>query len=203
MSKLDACGPCNDIVRLEVFSARTHTRLIERAGATEAFWTALPAIPDGTGLKAYIRYMEACQAAGSSVPFLVFRQGDGGFGGVVAFEQISRIHRRLQISNLWQPESIQEPEVFHAVQALLIARALDWGAYRIGWLLPSGAKAMREALEALGAGHEARLRSYMRMADGRWSDMEAYAMLRDDAQAALRRLAADLNRARLTPHQAT
>ena len=191
MIKLDDNGLCNPVVRLAVFSPRVHARLVDEAGATETLWTLLPAIPEGTGLRAYIRHIETCQAAGTSVPFLVFRRSDDAFLGVVAFEQISRIHRRVQISNLWQPETDQGPVVFHAVQALLIGRALDWGARRIGWLVPSGAGPIREALDTLGARHEASLRSYMRMADGSWSDMEAYAMLRSDARAALGRLQSD------------
>ncbi len=185
---LDDKGLENDWVRLAVFRPE-HLNDLQASGAAEAMWAWMPTIPRGTNLRAYVEHVDILRKAGDSLPFAVYRTQDGRFAGLSGFEVINRTHRRLRIGMMWHPEEMRGGPVFPATQHLLVGRALEWGARRIDWLVPVEAVAACRAVEGLGALREGVLRSYLRMADGRWMDMVAYSMLREEAEAAHRALA--------------
>ncbi|MEL6567409.1 MAG: GNAT family protein [Pseudomonadota bacterium] len=191
--KLDAKDLENDVVRLEPFQL-AHVTHLEDAGAVEAMWAFMPDIPKGKSASIYAAHVISQYENGLAVPFTMFRQTDGAFAGVAAFEMISKTHRRLRICNFWHPEELRGSGIFQASQALMIKRALDWGARRVGWAVAKDAGAAVRAVKRLGAVEEGVLRSYYRLAGGGWADVVVLAMLREEAEMALQRLeiAADL-----------
>lgn len=191
--KLDDKGLENPLVRLEPFQL-PHVRYLEEAGAVDSMWAFMPDIPKGKSATTYAAHVVSQYEACLMVPFTIFRQSDGAFAGVVTFEMINKTHRRLRIANFWHPEEMRGTGVFQASQALLIRRALDWGARRIGWSVAKDAGAAVRAVKRLGAVEEGILRSYYRLAGGGWADVVVLSMLRDEAEMALQRLeiAADL-----------
>ena len=185
----------NAYIRLEPFE-KAHVEHLKAAKAVEAMWAWMPDIPKGKSADTYADYVVELQQSGETLAFTAFRQSDGAFAGVVNFELISRIHRRLRIANFWHPVEMRGTGVFQACQALLIQRAQDWGARRIGWMLPQDAAPAMKAVERLGARHEGVLRSYIRLAGGGWADVVILSMLRDEAKAALPRINAVWERKR-------
>ena len=185
--QLSAPDLSNAIVRLEVLD-ETHLRDIRGSGAIEAMWDWMPDIPKGLSFSNYAEHVAECIARGDLVAFSIYRAGDGAFAGVAAYDQISRVHRRLRIDYFWHPEDLRGSPVFPATQLLLIERALAWGARRIEWMLSTENRPAIRAIARLGAREEGTLRSYLRLADGRWSDMTVLSMLHDEAELAVREL---------------
>ena len=199
--QLDAPNLENKLLRLEPFQLE-HVPYLEDGGAVEAMWAYMPDIPAGKSSIKYAEHVAEQQKRGLIVPWTAVRKSDGAFAGVVAFEMISKTHRRLRIANFWHPEEMRGTGVFQAGQALLIRRALDWGARRIGWSVAKDAGAAVRAVKRLGAVEEGILRSYYRLASGGWADIVVLSMLRDEAEMALQRLeiAADLAAEAATGH---
>lgn len=191
--KLDAPNLENDAVRLELFEM-PHLDFLKAAGAVEAMWKWMPDIPKGKSADTYAAHVIDLQKRGEIVAFAMFRQSDDAFAGVASFEMINRTHRRLRIANFWHPEVMRGAGIFQASQALLIQRALDWGARRIGWAVSADASSAIRAIKRLGATEEGVLRNYVRLAGGGWADIMVLSMLSDEAEMALQRLqiAADL-----------
>lgn len=181
---LDTPGLENALVRLEIFSAE-HVPVLRASSAAKAMWDSMPDIPKGTNFAAYADHTLKLKERGEIVPFVVYRQRDGAFAGVIAFENVSRTHRRLRINHYWHPEEMRGTGIFQACQALLIQRAVDWGARRIAWIVPSRNRSALAAIRSLGAREEGRLRSFTRLADGTFTDMVVLSFLRDEAKAAL------------------
>lgn len=186
--QLNAPDLFSNVVRLEVLEDR-HLHTLREAGAIDAMWDWMPDIPKGLSFSNYADHVAECAASGDLVPFVIYRADDNAFAGVVAYEGISRIHRRLSINYFWHPETMRGTRVFPATQLLLIERAIAWGARRIEWALPSENTAALRAVESLGATREGQLRNYQRLADGRWSDIIVLSMLREEAEIAMRELA--------------
>jgi len=199
--QLDAPNLENKLLRLEPFQLE-HVPCLEEAGAVEAMWAYMPDIPAGKSSSQYAEHVVEQQKRGLMVPWTAFRQSDGAFAGVMSFEMFNKTHRRLRITNFWHPEEMRGSGVFQASQALLIGRALDWGARRIGWAVAKDAAAAVRAVKRLGAVEEGILRSYYRLAGGGWADIVVLSMLRDEAEMALQRLeiAADLAAEAATEH---
>ena len=179
--KLDAPGLENAAVSLELFRI-DHLDFLKDGGAVDFMWRYMPDIPRGASADSYARHVLQRQEDGQMIAFTIRRTSDGAHVGVVCFEDIDRTHRRLRITNIWIREDLRGTGVFEAIHALLIQRALDWGARRISWIVPANAESAQRALYRIGAIEEGRLRSFMRVADGSWSDMILFSMIRDEAR---------------------
>lgn len=184
---LHAPGLEDDLVRLEPFE-QSHVDYLKESGAVEAMWSWMPDIPTGKSADAYAAHVCSLQRRGELVGFTMFQQSDNAFAGVVDFDYINRTHRRVRITNFWYTEEARGKGYFQASQALLIRRALDWGAKRVGWVIPADARSAIRAIERLGAKQEGLLRSYFRLAGGGWADVALHAMLRNEAEIALQRI---------------
>lgn len=185
--KLNAAGLENEQLRLEPFS-EAHVAPLEASGAIDAMWAWMPAIPGISSVEGYSNYVLQLQERGELYGFALFRQCDDAFAGVACYDAISRLHRRLRITTFWHPQEMRGTGVFPASQALLIRRALDWGARRIGWAVPTDAHSAIEAVKRLGAREEGVLRKYSRLAGGGWGDVTILSMLYDEAEMALQRI---------------
>lgn len=185
--KLNDPGLSNDLIRIEPFS-EAHIPPLEKSGAIDAMWAWMPFIPGGASVEAYASHIIQSQDRGELYGFALFRKSDDAFAGVVAYDSVSRLHRRVRITTFWHPEEMRGSGVFAASQALLIRRALDWGARRIGWAVPTDAASGIEAVRRLGAREEGVLRKYLRLAGGGWGDMTILSMLHDEAEMALQRI---------------
>ncbi len=186
---LHAPGLKNAVVRLELLGPE-HRETLRGSGAVDAMWRWMPFVPNGNDFDNYFDYTLQIKASGDAAPFAVFEQSTGEFAGVVGFYDFSRIHRRVQIGNVWHPPHMRGGPVFPATQALMIRRALDWRAKRITWIANVRNAKISAAYERLGAVKEGVLRSAMRLTDGSWADLALYSMMPIEAEAALRRIEA-------------
>ncbi len=181
---LDAPGLENALVRLDIFSER-HVPLIGASSAIRHMWDSMPDIPKGTSFAAYADHALKQARDGTWVPFVIFRQADDALAGVAIYDDISRVHRRVRIAHFWHPETMRGSGIFQASQALMIERALDWGARRIAWLVPDRSPRALDAVRSLGARDEGLLRRHTRLADGTYADMAVLSLLGDEARAIL------------------
>ena len=178
-------------IKLELLN-ETHREPLRATDAIEFMWQSMPVIQRGSGFDAYFDYMLKCQKAQDAVPFAIVCPDTGRLVGVTAFIQPNRLHRRVEIGYTWIDESMRGKGIFQLLQYLMIERALEWGARRIGWQVEAHNERAIRAIEALGAVREGTLRNYARFSDGTWVDIAILSMLRDEAKAALHRLSARL-----------
>lgn len=182
--QLDAPELENELVRMTLFD-EGHVQELRASTAVKSMWESMPDLPKGTNFEAYAEHILTLKKKASLVPFAIHRCSDGAFAGVISFENMRRVHRRLRISHYWHPETMRGSGVFQASQALMIGRALDWGARRIAWMVPARNVGALAAIRSLGAREEGFLRSFLRLADGTFADMVVFAFLHDEARAAL------------------
>ena len=185
--ELDDPGLENAFVRLDALSADLRQTIYD-SGAVDAMWAWMPMISSGTNYDSYFDHVMKQAKRGDSVPFALHNPASGDFIGVAAFLEPNRTHRRIQIAHNWLVPEARGNGLFSAVQALMIRRALDWGARRIVWLADERNDAAKGALRKLGAQEEGVAREYQRMADGHWASMVVFSMLRPEAKDAAQRL---------------
>lgn len=188
---LIAPGLENALLRLEPLR-EAHREPLRDSDAVNHMWDSMPAIQRGAGFDTYFDFMLRCDKDGDTLPFVMIDAKTDRLAGVTAFVQISKVHRRLMIGLIWIDPGMRGKGLFRASQALMIKRALAWGARRVGWNIEGRNEKARSAILALGAVQEGILRSYSRYADGTWVDIVLLSMLRDEAKAALQRLEAEL-----------
>lgn len=188
---LSAPGLENARIRLVVM-AEEHRELLRNTSAVEHMWNSMPAIQRGAGFDAYYDYMLQCAKVNQALSFVIMCAKTSHFIGVTAYLFPDKMHRRVLISYTWIDEPFRGKGVYKAVQALLIQRALDWGARRIGWNVEASNERAINAIQSIGAKHEGVLRSYSRFADGTWADIAMLSLLRDEAKAVVKRLNAEL-----------
>ncbi|GAB5458097.1 MAG: GNAT family N-acetyltransferase [Henriciella sp.] len=181
-------GLCNDYIALERLD-EIHREPLRVSNAVEFMWLSLPAVQRGAGFDAYFDHILSSAKKSRIIPFaLRDPQRDGRFVGVTAFIDPDRTHRRVNIGYTWIEPYLRGKGIYSAIQRLMIQRALDWGARRIGWPIESENTRAIRAVESIGAIREGTLRSNARFADGQWVDITICSMLRDEAKAALLRL---------------
>lgn len=177
--KLDVKPLDNDWLRFEPLG-EAHGELLRAAGASQAFYDWMPMIEGCAGLEAYLDRLLGQKEASGMHPFAIFRRKDDAFAGVCAYAQVSRVHRRVRIGHVWHPGPLRGSGVFQAGQLALIGRAVEAGARRVEWYVDERNTAMRRALERFGLAREGVMRDWQRLADGSWSDVCVYALMRAD-----------------------
>ncbi len=182
--KLDTPGLSNSAVSLEKLTA-AHRCLLAESSAIESMWTSMPVISTGTNFETYYDHILAEAARGRIIPFVVTRLSDGAFAGVSAFLNVSLTHRRLAIGYTWHPPAMRGGVVGPATALGLIERAQSCRIRRIEFLIAEDNAAAIASVERFGAVREGLLRSYIRIADGRWANMAIYALVDAEISAAI------------------
>ncbi|MEZ5946091.1 MAG: GNAT family protein [Hyphomonas sp.] len=173
----------NDLVRLELLK-EDHREMIRQSGATESMWEWLPVISTGTSFDSYLDY---CLMAGKTdefVPFVVYDKATGQFAGLAAYENVSRLHRRLGINFIWHPPELRGTAIVPATQLALLERAIVARIRRVDYYLPTENERALRSVERLGARRDGVLRSYMRSASGNWTDVAVLSLVGDEIKAA-------------------
>lgn len=190
---LGAPGLRNAIVQLLPLTEQ-HREPLHACGAEEAMWASMPAIERGAGFDAYFDHVLKAAKAGTLVPFAVMDAQTERFIGVCSFFAANRFHRRIEIGYVWIEPDMRGRGCFGAIHHLLIKRALDWGARRMGWQIESHNERANQAIRHLGASYEGTLRSYARYADGTWVDLAIFSLLREEAKGLVKALEERLQR---------
>ncbi|KCZ46181.1 hypothetical protein HY2_05735 [Hyphomonas pacifica] len=181
---LNAPPPENDVVRLENLS-ETHRSDLQDSSVAASMWEWMPVIPTGTSLDAYIDYCLAEMRGDSFYPFVVYRKSDNSFAGLVAYERVSRTHRRLGVGFLWHPEHVRGTDVVPATQLALLERAVQARFQRISYYIPEENERALRAFDRIGARREGVIRHYMRAANGTWSNVVVLSLITDEIKAAM------------------
>lgn len=176
--------PENDVVRLETL-IEAHRAELRESSVSDAMWQWMPVIPTGTSLDAYIDYCLAEKKSDRFYPFVVYRKSDNALAGLVAYEGVSRTHRRLAIGFLWHPPELRGTDVVPATQLALLDRAADARFRRISYFIPEdNARAVR-FFQRMGARQEGLLRNYLRIANGSWANMVILTLAGEEIPAAM------------------
>lgn len=189
--ELTAAGLENSRVTL-VNLSEEHREMLRASDAVEHMWISMPAIQRGAGFDAYYDYVLRRQESGELIPFAIMSKENGRFVGVTGFSEPNKTHRRIQIGYTWIDHTFRGKGIYAAIQHVLIKRAIEWGARRIGWHVEARNDRAVKAIEKLGAQNEGTLRNYSRFTDGTWVDIAILSMLRDEAKDAVKRLEAEL-----------
>lgn len=182
--KLDAPSLINRIVELEVLS-EDHRSVLRESGAIEAMWSWMPVIATGTNFESYFDHILALAKRGDFIPFAIWCRRDREFAGVAAFLDINLTHRRLRVGYVWHPVHMRGTAIHPATQLALIERALAVRIRRIELHAAETNERAIRAAERLGAKREGMLRNYLRVADGRWSNMIVFSLIDEEAKAAI------------------
>lgn len=185
--ELSAPGLQNAIVRLDPITD-AHRDVIFDSEIEDSIWKWMPALRGGSTLKNYFKFVLDLQKSGAMATFVLFRQSDGVFAGVTAFNEINKIHRRLRNAIAWHPPDLATPELYQAGQLAMIQRAYDWRAKRLEWQINPNNDFMLQGVESLKPTEEALFRNFERTADGIWVDKAVYAMTRPEMADAIVRL---------------
>ena len=189
--ELDDPGLENALVKLEPLSSE-HRQTLYDHGVVDAMWAWMPMISTGTNYDSYVDHALLLAKRGEMIPLTITDPATGALLGVAAYLDPNRTHRRIQIAHTWLVPEARGKGIFVAAQALMIQRALDWGARRIVWLADERNEVAINAFLKLGAQREGVAREYQRMADGHWANMVVFSMLRPEAKEAVKRLLARL-----------
>ena len=181
---LDSPNFENEYVRLEVMG-ESHRKMVQDSNLLEAVWDWAPVLVSGANVHAYFDGMIQMKDCGRLVPLMVFRQTDGAFCGISAFNEFSRIHRRVRIDYAWHPENFRGTVIGPATQLALLTRAQACRIRRIELLAADDNDRWRSAIQRLGARCEGTMRSYCRVASGMWANIELYSLVGDEVQAAI------------------
>jgi N-acetyltransferase len=184
---LDTPNLENEHVRLDVVTAADREG-IALESVIQSMWKWLPVIGTGTNFDVYFDRVLASARSGELVPFKVTRQCDQAFAGLVAFEAISRTHRRLRIGFAWHPEDMRGTYIGPATQLALLERAYDARFRRIEFEIPEENKRAVAAAERLGCTCEGVLRNYYRLAGGGWANIVNLSLVENEIPLAARRL---------------
>lgn len=182
----------NDWVRLQ-FIEEDFVPDLDPIGADEQILTYMPALP-GRGLtyKAHQAHILAEAKAGRMAPFVVYDSQSGKWVGGATYAKIDRTHRCLGIDYIWL-ESAYRTSTYHlAIQALLIERAVAWGAKRLEWRIDDRNSRAMAAIQKTGAMLEGVLRAGQRMANGDWADVAVFSMIGPELSVSLEKVRSDL-----------
>lgn len=174
----------NEIVRLETLT-EAHREMLRVSTVSTSMWEWMPVISTGTSLDSYIDYCLEAMKTDQFYPFVIFRQEDNALAGLVAFEHVSRTHRRLGVGFIWHPEDMRGTVISPATQLALLDRAFAARFRRISYMVPSDNTRAIRAIEKIGARREGDLRNYVRGASGNWTDVTILALVGDEIRAAI------------------
>jgi N-acetyltransferase len=174
-------------VRLSIVTPADREK-IAHENAIQAMWDWLPMIGSGTNFDGYFDRVMVEAKAGGLVPFCVRLKSDDSFAGLVAYEGISRMHRRLRIGFSWVREDLRSTVIGPAIQLALFERAYASRFRRIEYLIPLANARAIASVERLGAQREGVLRGYFRLTNGVWADVVSLALVEHEITIAMDRL---------------
>lgn len=177
-------APENDVVRLDTLVVE-HKPVVLATPVAESMWQWMPVMPDGTDLEAYMDYSLKLKETGSFFPFYVVDKATGEFAGCVAFERVSRTHRRLEIGFVWHPEKYRGTAIVPATQLALLTRAHEARYQRISYFVPEKNERAIRSFTRMGAKREGVIRHYMRTVGGTWVNMVVLSLVGDEIKGAI------------------
>lgn len=164
MTPVSSLGPrtlTGRFVALEPLAPRHHAALIDAARDPET-WTYIPL----TDFAERLPWMEAENAAGRFMTFVVRRLADGAVVGSSSFLNIAPADARLEIGFTWYTEAVRGGAVNPEAKYLLLEHAFAAHYNRVEFKTDSRNARSRAALIKLGAREEGTLRGHMWMPPG-------------------------------------
>ena len=177
--KLDAPGLENHWVSLRPLTLEDKAAL-NASGAVDYMWQWMPMIEGGAGFDAYFLHTIKAYRSGEMIPFVVSQKGGEAFAGVAAYLEPNKAHRRVRVGYSWLPERLRGRGLFRATYLALLERAFDWGARRVECYADARNVPALTAYANIGFTEEGTMRDWQRLADGSWSDVRVFALLRSD-----------------------
>ncbi|MEL7128063.1 MAG: GNAT family protein [Pseudomonadota bacterium] len=191
MPKLDQLPLESPNLRAELFT-KAHAAYFPTDDAVRQMWTWMPRVKGVSTVEGYIAHVLEMQRTGQIVCFSLRLKSDGQFAGIIGFVDISALHRQVRLGIAWHPTNMRLTTVYQEAELMMIQRAYDWRAKRLTWHVDPRNKGAMRAMKWIGATREARLRQYMRTADGGWADLVVFSMLRLEMKSAIEWMTAEL-----------
>ena len=127
----------------------------------------------------------------SRVAFAQLDAGSGEFLGTTSYYEADPASRSVAIGYTWLARRAQRTGVNREAKLLLLTRAFEeLGAVRVVWHTDERNLRSQEAIAALGAVEEGRLRKHRLRRDGTWRTTVQFSMTDEDWPRARRRLTA-------------
>ncbi len=183
-----ADGLENEFIRLEPID-EVHRQKVLTPQLADAIWRWMPPLPKGTSMDSYYSFLLKQHDLGTVFSYVLFRKSDNAYAGIVGFDGIMKLHRRLRSAFAWHPPAISSPRLYGCGQLAMIELAYGWGANRIEWRVNTANQFITRNLEEIVAPKkEALLRNYERMADGNWADKAIFSLVRPEIKPTLDRM---------------
>lgn len=165
-------------VRLEPFEERHCSGLAAVAAAEPELFRHIPFPVAAQGYSAWFDLLRADQAAGRSIPHVVF--WDGRIVGQSCYLNIRRRDAGVEIGSTWYARGAQGGVVNPACKLLLIGNAFEQGAERVELKTDDRNEHSKAAMRKMGAVFEGVHRKHMRRADGTLRDTAWFSVVRDE-----------------------
>jgi len=164
-------------IRLVPMRADHAAALLEASKAPE-IWEhmTIPQPIDLEAMQAFVGDALAARDAGTQVPFVV--EVDGKVAGTTRYLEIRRGDMRVEIGWTWLAREHWRTAVNTTCKYLLLCHAFDvLGAARVELKTDVRNERSQDAIERIGAKHEAVLRSYQRVWTGRHRDTAMFSII--------------------------
>ncbi len=127
---------------------------------------------------AWVRQMQAMQAADQGVTYVIRRRTDGAVVGSSSLFHVDAANRRLEIGHTWYSASARRTGVNTEAKLVLLSHSFDQlGCVAVEFRTHFFNRVSRAAIERLGAKQDGVLRSHQVLADGSRRDTVVYSIL--------------------------
>jgi len=151
------------LVVLEPLAAEHHDGLVAAVRDGELWTRWYTHIPRPEAMAAEIERRLGLQAAGSMVPFVARRTGDGQVIGMTTFMNIDAATPRVEIGSTWNAAGAHGTGTNPESKLLLLAHAFDvWGCPAVEFRTDHHNHQSRAAIARLGARQDGILRAHRR-----------------------------------------
>ena len=165
-------------VRLEPFEEHHRAGLAAVAEADTDIFRHIPFPVATQGYGAWFDFLRADQAAGRSIPHVVFWNGQ--IVGQSCYLNIRPREACVEIGSTWYARAAQGGIVNPSCKLLLIGNAFEQGAERVELKTDALNQHSRGAMLKMGVTFEGVHRKHMRRADGSLRDTAWFSVIRDE-----------------------
>ncbi|TFV91277.1 GNAT family protein [Blastococcus sp. CT_GayMR16] len=178
MAFLEPVTLAGDVVTLEPLHPDHHDELVSAASDGRLWELWYTSVPSPQTMAADIDARLAMQAAGSMLPFVVRRAGDGKVVGATTYCNAEATVPRVEIGYTWTAASAQRTGVNAASKLLLLTHAFEvLGCRAVEFRTHWHNQQSRAAITRLGAKQDGVLRNHRRMPDGSLRDTVVFSIV--------------------------
>ncbi|SAK48853.1 N-acetyltransferase GCN5 [Caballeronia hypogeia] len=168
-------------VLLRPLQREDRAALLDAAADGELWNLRVTVVPNEDTVDRYIDTALAGRDAGTVMPFVIARAGDGRVVGSTRFWKIDRVNRKLEIGHTWLAASTQRTGINTEAKYLLLAHAFEsMQCVRVQFTTDELNEKSRAAILRIGATQEGIVRHERIMPDGRKRNSVRFSIIDDE-----------------------